>query len=97
GAITLEDAVRIVRARGRAMQDAVPPGQGAMAAIMGVEGPRLEEICREVEADQVGDYGVVSCANFNAPGQIVIAGTAKAVARVSAWARMKKEGPSLSR
>jgi len=86
GALTLEDAVRIVRARGRAMQDAVPPGHGAMAAIMGVDASVLEDLCRQVEGekDAAGDaYGVVSCANFNAPGQIVIAGTAKAVARVS--------------
>ncbi len=80
GALSLEDAVRIVRARGRAMQDAVPAGTGAMAAIMGVEGDVLEKICREVEAEGIG---VVSCANFNAPGQIVIAGTATAVARAS--------------
>jgi [acyl-carrier-protein] S-malonyltransferase len=84
GALALEDAVRIVRARGRAMQDAVPPGAGAMAAVMGVEPAALEEICREVSAakDPTGEpFGVVSCANFNAPGQIVIAGTARAVAR----------------
>lgn len=79
GALTLEDAVRVVRARGRAMQDAVPPGHGAMAAIMGVEPERLIALCAEVEAELPGE--VVSCANFNAPGQIVIAGSAKAVAR----------------
>lgn len=93
GALTLEDAVRTVRARGRAMQDAVPPGVGAMAAIMGVENARLEELCKEVEGakDESGEpYGVVACANFNAPGQIVIAGTAKAVARVSARAGEEK-------
>jgi [acyl-carrier-protein] S-malonyltransferase len=93
GAIELEDAVRIVRARGRAMQDAVPPGVGAMAAIMGLEAARLETLCREVEAEQdpSGErYGVVSCANFNAPGQIVIAGHAKAVARVSERAAEEK-------
>jgi [acyl-carrier-protein] S-malonyltransferase len=87
GALTLEDAVRLVRARGRAMQEAVPPGVGAMAAIMSVEPARLEAICAEVEAekDEAGaPLGVVSCANFNAPGQIVIAGSAQAVARVSA-------------
>lgn len=86
GALTLEDAVRLVRARGRAMQDAVPAGVGAMAAIMSVEAARLETLCKEVEGakDDAGEpYGVVSCANFNAPGQIVIAGTGRAVARVS--------------
>ncbi|MBX3226656.1 MAG: ACP S-malonyltransferase [Labilithrix sp.] len=80
GALELEDAVRIVRARGRAMQEAVPPGVGAMAAIMGVEPEPLEAICREVVAET---GGVVACANFNAPGQIVIAGDAKAVLRAS--------------
>lgn len=87
GALQLEDAVRLVRARGRAMQDAVPPGVGAMAAIMSADGERLEAICKEVEAEKDASgtpLGVVSCANFNAPGQIVIAGTAQAVARVSA-------------
>jgi [acyl-carrier-protein] S-malonyltransferase len=86
GALSLEDAVRLVRARGNAMQGAVPPGEGAMAAIMGVDASRLEAICREVtEAKNAEgpDDGVVSCANFNAPGQIVIAGAARAVARVS--------------
>ena len=88
GALTLEDAVRIVRTRGRAMQDTVPPGEGAMAAVMGIDGARLEAICKEVEGEK--DYGVVSCANFNAPGQIVIAGTARAVARVSERAGEEK-------
>jgi [acyl-carrier-protein] S-malonyltransferase len=93
GALSLEDAVRVVRARGRAMQGAVPPGEGAMAAIMGVDASRLESICREVaeESDAAGaPYGTVSCANFNAPGQIVIAGTAKAVARVGGRAAEEK-------
>jgi [acyl-carrier-protein] S-malonyltransferase len=97
GALSLEDAVRLVRARGLAMQGAVPPGEGAMAAIMGVDASRLESICREVssgegvEKDADGNaYGVVSCANFNAPGQIVIAGSAKAVARVSERAAEEK-------
>lgn len=86
GALAFEDALRIVRARGRAMQEAVPPGAGAMAAIMNVEIPVLEQICVEVSAEKGEDgeaLGVVSCANFNAPGQIVIAGSAKAVLRAS--------------
>jgi [acyl-carrier-protein] S-malonyltransferase len=86
GALSLEDAVRIVRARGRAMQEAVPPGAGAMAAIMGVDASRLEQICREVSEE----VGVVSCANFNAPGQIVIAGAAKAVERACERAAEEK-------
>lgn len=90
GAITLEDAVRIVRARGRAMQDAVLPGVGAMAAIMSVDAAKLEAICKEVEVELASSNEVVSCANFNAPGQIVIAGTAKAVARASERASEEK-------
>jgi [acyl-carrier-protein] S-malonyltransferase len=79
GAISLEDAVRLVRARGRAMQDAVPPGLGAMAAVMNVDGDTLLGMCRDYAEGEV-----VSPANYNAPGQIVIAGHAAAVARVSA-------------
>ncbi|MDB4944985.1 MAG: Malonyl CoA-acyl carrier protein transacylase [Labilithrix sp.] len=93
GALSLEDAVRLVRARGLAMQGAVPPGAGAMAAIMGMDGTRLEALCREVAegSDETGaPYGTVSCANFNAPGQIVIAGTTAAVARASALATAEK-------
>ena len=83
-ALTLEDALRLVRVRGRAMQEAVAPGVGAMAAIMGVDAARLEEICsKAAEAD------IVSCANFNG-GQIVIAGSAAAVARASALAANEK-------
>jgi [acyl-carrier-protein] S-malonyltransferase len=81
GALELEDAVRIVRARGRAMQEAVPAGQGAMAAIMGVDSAEaLENLCKEVAAET---KGVVTCANFNAPGQIVVAGSAASVARLN--------------
>ena len=78
GALTLEDAVRIVRVRGQSMQDAVPPGTGAMAAIMGVEPARLEALCAQSAQGEV-----VSPANFNAPGQIVVAGHAGAVARLA--------------
>jgi [acyl-carrier-protein] S-malonyltransferase len=80
-ALTLEDAVRLVRARGRAMQDAVPAGTGAMSAIMGVEPSRLEDLCRE--SSKALDGGVCAPANFNAPGQIVVAGHAVAVARLA--------------
>jgi len=76
-ALTLEDATRLVRARGRAMQDAVPAGTGAMAAIMGVEPDRIEALCT-----LAADGQVLSPANFNAPGQIVVAGDADAVARL---------------
>ncbi len=76
--LNLADAVRLVRARGKAMQEAVPAGVGAMAAIMGLDANKVEEICRAASGDEV-----VSPANFNAPGQIVIAGHAGAVARAS--------------
>jgi [acyl-carrier-protein] S-malonyltransferase len=77
-ALVFEDAVRLVRARGLAMQDAVPEGVGAMAAIMGIDETRLRELCVEGAHDEV-----VTPANFNTPGQIVIAGAKGAVARVS--------------
>jgi len=76
GSLELEDAVRLVRARGRAMQSAVPQGLGAMAAVMGVEPADLEKICADAAQGEV-----CAPANFNAPGQIVIAGHATAVAR----------------
>jgi [acyl-carrier-protein] S-malonyltransferase len=76
GALSFSDAVRTVRARGTFMQEAVPVGTGSMAAILGVESDILEEICREAAEGEV-----VSPANFNSPGQIVIAGSVTAVAR----------------
>lgn len=76
GALELADAVRICRVRGAAMQQSVPPGEGAMAAVMGL----AEEIVRAV-CEEAAQGDVVSPANFNAPGQIVIAGHAQAVAR----------------
>ncbi len=84
GALSVGDAVRLVRARGRAMQEAVPPGAGAMAAIMGLEGAEVEALCAEASEGEV-----VSPANFNG-GQVVIAGTAAAVARASALATARK-------
>lgn len=76
GALSFSDAVRTVRARGTFMQEAVPVGTGTMAAILGVEADVLEDICREAAEGEV-----VSPANFNSPGQIVIAGSVTAVAR----------------
>lgn len=82
GALAFADAVRTVHRRGSFMQEATPPGVGAMAAILGMEGAALEALCREEAQGQV-----VSPANFNAPGQIVISGNAEAVQRVLARAK----------
>lgn len=76
GALAFSDAVRTVRARGTFMQEAVPVGTGAMAAMLSIEPEVLSEICAEAAQGQV-----VSPANFNSPGQIVIAGHTEAVNR----------------
>jgi [acyl-carrier-protein] S-malonyltransferase len=84
GAIRFSDAVRLVRARGTFMQEAVPIGVGAMAAILGVDPEVLAEICAEAAQNEV-----VAPANFNSPGQIVIAGHAGAVNRTIEIAKAK--------
>jgi [acyl-carrier-protein] S-malonyltransferase len=84
GALAFEDAVALVHARGRFMQEAVPPGLGAMAAVMGVGADVVADACREA-ARETG--AVVSPANLNGPEQTVIAGEAKAVERAAALAR----------
>lgn len=76
GSLAFADALRTVRARGAFMQEAVPVGVGAMAAILAVEAEVLAEICSEAAQGEV-----VAPANFNSPGQIVIAGHATAVNR----------------
>lgn len=76
GALDFADAVRVVRQRGRFMQEAVPPGRGAMAALLGLETERVEAICREVAA---AGAGVIEPANYNCPGQVVVAGERAAV------------------
>ncbi|HEU4383224.1 MAG TPA: ACP S-malonyltransferase [Anaeromyxobacteraceae bacterium] len=78
GAVSAPDAARAVRARGTFMQEAVPAGQGAMSAVLGLEPGRVKAICESVEA-AIGR--VVSPANYNEPAQTVIAGEAGAVAR----------------
>ena len=77
GALDFTTAIALVAERGRLMQEAVPTGQGAMAAILGLDLAPLEQACVEAAAEG----GVCSCANLNAPGQIVIAGSAAAVDR----------------
>lgn len=88
GALSLADAVTICRIRGSAMQRAVPEGTGAMAAVMNLDGADVAAACREA-LEAAGEGEVVSCANFNAPSQTVIAGSAAAVARAGEIAKDK--------
>ncbi|NLE49119.1 MAG: ACP S-malonyltransferase [Sandaracinaceae bacterium] len=82
GALAFEDAVRLVRKRGQYMQEAVPVGEGAMAAVLRAERALVDAICEATE-------GVVEAVNYNSPGQIVIAGAKDAVERASE--RLKEE------
>jgi len=82
GTLGFEDAVAIVRQRGQLMQSAVPVGTGAMAAILGAHVDVVAQACEESRAGEI-----VSPANINAPGQVVIAGHADAVQRASVRAR----------
>ncbi|MFC3168295.1 ACP S-malonyltransferase [Paracoccus fontiphilus] len=79
GSLTLEDTARLLRLRGQAMQEAVPVGQGAMAAILGLDFATVDRIAREVAGDEV-----VQAANDNDPGQVVISGHKAAVERAAA-------------
>lgn len=81
GALRFPEAVRLVRRRGEFMQEAVPVGTGAMAALMGVDLPAAEQLCAEAAQGEV-----VGVANINSPGQIVIAGHRTAVERAVAGA-----------
>ncbi|KEQ13186.1 ACP S-malonyltransferase [Endozoicomonas numazuensis] len=76
GAMKFADAVRVVRQRGLFMQEAVPAGTGAMAAILGLEDQQVISVCHDA-----AQGGVVEAVNFNSPGQVVIAGEKEAVAR----------------
>lgn len=82
GTISVGDAVALVRKRGKYMQEAVPLGVGAMAAILGLDNEKVVECCKEASSD-----GVVSPANFNCPGQVVVAGEVKAVERAMELAK----------
>ncbi|BAJ80917.1 MULTISPECIES: ACP S-malonyltransferase [Acidiphilium] len=86
GTFALADAARLLRIRGNAMQKAVPPGLGAMAALLGVELDAAESICTEA-AEGPDGHEVVSVANDNGGGQVVISGTATAVDRAIEIAR----------
>lgn len=79
GVVEFKDAVKLVQQRGKFMQEAVPAGQGAMAAIIGLDDALILESCKKAEQGEI-----VAAVNFNSPGQVVIAGTAAAVERASA-------------
>ena len=87
GTLSFADALRTVRRRGQYMQQAVPVGEGAMAAILGLDADAVAAACRAAAAETGGR--VVSPANINAPGQVVIAGHHDAVARAGALAKEK--------
>lgn len=78
GALAFADAVRLVRERGRFMQEAVPEGEGAMLAVIGLDADAVEAVCGQAR-ERVGDGAVVSPANMNSPEQIVISGSRAAV------------------
>lgn len=84
GAISLADAAKLVRTRGRAMQEAVPVGAGAMAAILGLDFDDVVRVAEEAAGDDV-----CQAANDNAPGQVVVSGTAEAVGRAITIAQDK--------
>ena len=86
GTLNFADAVRAVKARGRAMQEAVPAGQGAMAAVLALDAARVAEAC----AEAVAETGlVVAAANLNSPGQTVISGSLAAVEKAAALAKAR--------
>ncbi|MCR3922229.1 MAG: ACP S-malonyltransferase [Firmicutes bacterium] len=82
GSLTLEEALPLVQKRGRLMQEAVPPGIGGMAAILGLPREKVEEACR-----LAGELGVVETANYNTPEQIVVAGEFPALRRACELAK----------
>ena len=84
GVMKFEDAVKFVKKRGYMMQNAVPAGAGKMAAIIGLDEPKVREACAEAS-----DKGIVECANFNCPGQIVIGGETEAVTLACEKAKAK--------
>jgi [acyl-carrier-protein] S-malonyltransferase len=87
GGLGVADAARTVRLRGRLMQQAVPVGEGAMAAVIGLDDDEVEAACSD---EETSGSGTVRAVNFNSPGQVVIAGSAAAVAAASE--RLKERG-----
>ncbi len=84
GAIEIKDAIKLVSARGRYMQEAVPAGAGAMAAILGLDDDVVISLCADASQNEV-----VQAVNFNSPGQVVIAGHKSAVERAAELAKAK--------
>ncbi len=82
GALSFDEGVRLAAERAKLMQDAVPPGAGAMAAVLGLTDQQVLDLCAEQAQD-----GVLEAVNFNAPGQVVIAGAAEAVTRAVSVAK----------
>lgn len=82
GALVFSDAVSLVAQRGKFMQEAVPAGEGAMAAVLGLTDEQVAEVCRDVAGGQV-----LEPVNYNSPGQVVVAGAAAAVERAVAAAK----------
>lgn len=82
GSLAFTDAVRLVRQRGRFMQEAVPLGLGGMVAVLGLDGPDVVNVCRQARS-----VGIVEAANLNCPGQVVIAGELKALEQAAKLAR----------
>jgi [acyl-carrier-protein] S-malonyltransferase len=83
-ALSFTDAVKLVKKRGQFMQQAVPAGQGAMAAILGLEDDVVRDLC-----SQAAEQGVVEAVNYNSPGQVVIAGSTPAVQQAIELAKEK--------
>ena len=83
GSLDFDAAMKLVKARSQAMQDAVPAGIGGMAAVLGIEADLLAQVC-----EQASEGEVVSCCNLNAPGQIVIGGHRTAVERAMVLAKV---------
>ncbi len=86
-AVTVADAARLVKLRGRTMQQAVPLGEGAMAALLGLDVEAARAVAAEAVRDANGSDGVCAVANDNAPGQVVVSGNHRTVARAIAIAR----------
>jgi [acyl-carrier-protein] S-malonyltransferase len=85
GVFSLADTAKLLRLRGESMQAATPAGTGGMAAIIGVDAEVLEQICKEASVEE----GICVMANYNAPGQIVISGSAEAVVMACEMAKLK--------